>query len=126
MTGYNFAEKINKFRIEYQDTILNYAFILLAEKGYSVDKLCVINPSNLYGDYIECPAEFITFKGFECLPSVSSGFDFTHIQDKNCSILLHRYDDELSYDELLDVREELLESLIFWAKELPVKQLHSK
>lgn len=108
------------FRCFYQETQLRYAFLLLDEKGYKVDRLCIFERDSLYKDYKECPLEFITFKGFErSLPNIPEGFELAHIMDEECSLLSYRYEDGLKKKQFLNAREEFSETLLSWVKQLP-------
>ena len=99
------------------------AFVTLFKKGYDVDGLCVFDSGAtgdaIHEEYLKCPMECITFKGFAELPNVPADFELAHIMDEEHSLLICRYEDGLSAGQLLDKREEVSEALLYWAEQLP-------
>lgn len=101
------------------DSMLLEAFRMLHVKGYKVDKLCMITGKNDFEQYLECPYEFLTFKGRAKLPSLPIGFELVYLTDEKFSILDHRLEDNLSRSQLFARNVELASSLMLWAIQLP-------
>jgi len=112
-------EKNKNIGIEELDLMFTEAFIALHEKGYDVDNLCICRGREFYKDYKQLSMDFIVFKDIVRLASIPIGFELAHIMDEEYSILLYKYEDNLSRKQVLRKKTEVAAALLLWVLQLP-------
>jgi len=102
------------------------AFTRLVEKGFSAKELYTMSAKGLHSSYLECPQEGIFFGGcpdFSGFPDLPECLELVYACNSSGDIVFtflgHRYQDNLSRNELICSRYLVAKALLSWVSLLP-------